>query len=447
VPPISVSAVSAPAYLRLIGACAALACAAWAAGAPAATSGPAGPARVALDENGVTVVDGRKLFPVGFTMPPPPDGRTPAGVDAYAELRAAGGTFIRTGPWLGESWDEPFIEKERRFQDAAARAGLLCLPWLKELSGVEPGNADQEAKLRRVVNLFKDHPGLGCWKGADEPEWGKEPVEPLERAKRIIGQLDPNHPVWIVHAPRGTVESLRRYNNTMDILGLDIYPVSYPPGAHSLLPNREISLVGDHAQIIMEVARGRAPRPLPVWMTLQIAWSGVAKEGRTLRFPTAHDERFMAYQAVINGARGLIFFGGHLPNTLTPEDRALGWNWRFWERALKSVVQELGDKSPLHPALVAPASTLPVKCKLPGVPHVQYKGVELLVREVGDDIFLFACKREGDTVHVEFSDLPPVEPAAEVMFESPRTVTVTDGKFTDWFAPFDVHVYRFRRQR
>ena len=26
------------------------------------------------------------------------------------------------------------------------------------------------------------------------------------------------------------------------------------------------------------------------------------------------------------------------------------------------------------------------------------------------------------------------------MYESPRKVEVMDGKFTDWFAPFEVHV-------
>jgi hypothetical protein len=30
------------------------------------------------------------------------------------------------------------------------------------------------------------------------------------------------------------------------------------------------------------------------------------------------------------------------------------------------------------------------------------------------------------------------------MFESPRRVQAKDGSFTDWFAPFEVHVYRFR---
>jgi hypothetical protein len=31
------------------------------------------------------------------------------------------------------------------------------------------------------------------------------------------------------------------------------------------------------------------------------------------------------------------------------------------------------------------------------------------------------------------------------MFESPRKVVAKNGKFTDWFGPFEVHVYRFKR--
>jgi len=48
-------------------------------------------------------------------------------------------------------------------------------------------------------------------------------------------------------------------------------------------------------------------------------------------------------------------------------------------------------------------------------------------------------------VKVEFSGLPASAGKGEVMFESPRTVEAKDGTFTDWFAPFEVHVYRFKQ--
>lgn len=378
----------------------------------------------------VLAIDGRKIFPIGFTLPPPPDGTTPEGRNAIEELAAAGATFMRTGAQGGD-WDDATIAREQKYLDAAARYGLHCLPYLRELARVETDA--QAAPLRALIRRFKDHPGLGAWKGDDEPEWAKRPLAPLIRARQIVAEEDPHHPIVIIHAPRGTVESLRRYNVTGDILGLDIYPIGYPPGANSLLPNKAISMVGDYTRMMGEVAAGQQP----VWMVLQIAWSGVIKPGKTLRFPTFPEERFMTYQAIINGARGLLYFGGNLEASLSETDRKYGWNWTFWRRVLRPVIEEIGAHSPLYPALLVGDATLPVACR--------QAGIEFRVREVNGELFLIACKRAGETALVEFTGLPPTAAAGEVMFESPRKVEAKEGKFADWFAPFDVHVYRFKR--
>jgi hypothetical protein len=388
---------------------------------------------VTVNADGVLVIDGRKTFPIGFTMPPPPDGKTPSGRDGTAELRSAGATFLRTGV-MARGWDDAAIEQERRWQDAAARNGMHCWVSLRELGSIGPDDAAKEVHLRRLVGQFKDHPGMGVWKGVDEPEWGKEPIEPMVRAYRIIHELDPDHPVGVTHAPRGTVATLRPYLATGDITGADIYPVGYPPGAHSLLPNKEISMVGDFTRTMREVADGRQP----VWMILQIAWSGVIPPGKTLRFPTFAQERFMAYQAIINGARGLIFFGGHITKAMPEEDAALGWNWTFWRRVQRPVVEEIGEDSPLYPALVAPDA--PLKVEVADAP-----GVEFCVREADDALFLLACKREGPTLRARFRGLPDWAGEGQVLYEAPRRVTAQNGELSDWFAPFDVHVYRFRR--
>jgi hypothetical protein len=67
------------------------------------------------------------------------------------------------------------------------------------------------------------------------------------------------------------------------------------------------------------------------------------------------------------------------------------------------------------------------------------------VREVGNDVFLLACKREGATIQARFSGLPERTTGGEVLFESPRKVEIKQEAFTDWFGPFEVHVYRFKR--
>ena len=36
-------------------------------------------AKCTINEDMVFVIDGKKVFPIGFTMPPPPEGKTPAG--------------------------------------------------------------------------------------------------------------------------------------------------------------------------------------------------------------------------------------------------------------------------------------------------------------------------------------------------------------------------------
>ena len=69
------------------------------------------------------------------------------------------------------------------------------------------------------------------------------------------------------------------------------------------------------------------------------------------------------------------------------------------------------------------------------------------MREVGRDVFVLACCRDPQkTAEVQFSGLPNDVGEGDVLFESPRKVTAKDGSFSDWFAPYDVHVYKFPRR-
>ena len=385
---------------------------------------------VTIDSNLVLNINGQKVFPIGFSPPPPPDGKTPDGKNAIEELADAGANFLRTGA-QHDGWNEQTLQLEQEYLNVAARYGLFCMPYLREYARIS--SDAQATKLRAIINRFKDYPALGVWKGADEPEWGKIPLAPLLRARQIIREEDPNHPIVIIQAPRGTAESLCKYDATGDIMGVDIYPISYPPGTHSLLTNKDISLVGDHARIISNAVQGKQP----FWMVLQISWSGVLKPGKTLRFPTFPEERFMTYEAIINGARGLFYFGGANEKSLSARDKELGWNWTFWKRVLEPVIEEIGTRSPLYPALVAPDSMCPIKVS-------GADGIEFCAREANGELFLLACQRGYKTEKVEFSGLPASIESGDVLYEEPRTVAVQHGKFTDWFAPFEVHVYRFK---
>lgn len=389
-----------------------------------------GASLVTVNADKVLTINGTKIFPIGFSPGPPTNGLTPAGGDALQELRDAGGILFRMSQ--STIWSPQVIADQQAALDWAAQHGMYCWVNLRELSAFSASDTTTPASLRNVVDTFRNHNALGLWKNFDEAWWGGVSVADLQRGYNVIKQEDLNHPVVQTHAPRGTVQDLQPYNVAADILALDIYPIGYPPGSHSLLTNKEISMVGDWTQFLGQVANGQKQ----YWLIEQIAWSGVTPPGKTLRFPTFPEARFMAYQAIINGARGLMFFGGNVSACMTASDAALGWNWTYWDKVLRPVVLELGDKSALAPALVVVNSTLPIQ-------RTGATDVEYCVRESGRDLFILACKREGSTVQVTFSGLPTWAGQGDLMFEDPRMVTASNGSFTDWFAPFEVHVYHF----
>lgn len=421
---------------------------------------------VAIDPaTGTLVVGGTSLFPIGLSNPPPPGSTTPAGRNGLEEVAANGVNFVRTGiaNWSIEFLDGQ-IAAQKELHAAAAAHGLRCWLWLgntPNLPRPAPSRppSENEQLLTKIVEAFRSDAALLAYKGIDEPRnpfRGDSWVRPagLVRAYEKLKTLDANHPLVIVQAPRSPVAQLIPYRPAFDITGVDIYPVSYPPGLHSDSPTLDVNVVGELAR-----KTRRAAGPKPFWMTLQIAWSGVipTKDNpRTVpRFPSLTQERFMAYEAIVNGARGLTFFGGHLTEVMTPGDAAAGWNWTFWRRTLRPVVSELASVD-LHPALVAENARAQVTTR-PRNPDI-----ELVTRRTPSHLYVIAVRTGGAVSLVDFAGLPRKRNGTaltkgEVLFEyiqqplpppvngsqKRRPVAVENGAFRDWFAPHDAHVYRF----
>jgi len=402
-------------------------------------------AKVAIHGD-TTELNGKKIFAISVAVLPPADGKTPGGKSAWQEFSDAGVNLARIVPSQnGENygWTDQGYQVARQYLDGLASAHMYAWLWLgDDIAHFTEKETAKQQKLKKLVETFKEHPALAFWKGEDEPLWGlmnaKEPgtktPDKLALPYKLIHQLDPNHPVVVIQAPRGTVKELAEYRPYLDITGMDVFPISYPPGGHlAKWPNHEISAVGDWTKIIVEAARGK-----PVWMTLQISFSGTATKGKTLRMPTFFEERFMTYDAIINGARGVNYFGGANPLSLNERDAKLGYNWTFWERVLKPLLAEINTNGPLAEALIAPNSESPLNCKA--------AAIELCAREVGGDLYILAASKEPrQTQQVEFTGLPTGAGEGVVLFEEPRKVTTQNGTLKDWFAPWDVHVYKFKK--
>jgi hypothetical protein len=393
---------------------------------------------------GNLLVDGRPVFPLGLSDPPPLGSTAPNGRDAWAEIAGAGAVFLRHYTvWKRTGLDEQLIAVAQEL-DAAPAHGLQL--WLA-LAGVDD-DLSRQALLDQVVDTFKGHPGLGAWKGVDEPAHGHVPVAGTVAVYHHLKQLDPHHPVVIVEAPRGpgptrqspdtrlTVAAIRPYAAACDVHGIDIYPI--PPGAHAGGPpvNTDISVVGDMTAIVA----GASPQKA-IWTTLQIAWTGTLPPHRVV-FPTLQQARFMAYDAVISGARGLFFFGGHLKGAMSAADRARGWNWTYWNHVQRPLLVELSDPDHRR-ALLAPHAGFSVAADA--------ADIALSARTAAGFLYLIAIRKSAHTTgRVHFSGLPAGIGHGTVLAHPAgnpaRPVTVSRGGFTDPspFAPHNARVYRFQ---
>jgi hypothetical protein len=404
--------------------------------------------RTAVDPaTGALLVAGRRVFPIGLSDPPPVDSTAPGtGRPAWEEIAQGGVTFVRNyTTWTAAGAAEQLLAVLHEL-GAAVEHGLQL--WLA-LAGVD-NDLSKQSLLDRIVNEVKGHAGLGAWKGADEPAHGHVPAAGCVAVHKRLQALDPNHPLVLIEAPRGpspnlqshdtplTVAAVKPYAAACDIHGIDIYPVSKPPGLHAGGPpvNTDISVVGDMTRLIRRASPGK-----PAWTTLQIAWSGVVPP-HPIVFPTFPQARFMAYDAIVAGARGLFFFGGQIRAVMNAADRQRGWNWTYWQRVLHPLLQELTDAAHM-PALTAPVSSRTIRASA--------ADVALSAREAGGFLYVIAVRRSPTTTGpVRFTGLPAAVKTGTVLAHPggnpARQVKVTAGAFTDPspFAPHNARVYRFR---
>ena len=372
-------------------------------------------------------VDGKSIFVVGaYALP---KGHT------LEQGKAMGFNLVCT-PADKTAWDN------------AQKAGLRVWHSFGGDMDFASGDAQQKrARIQAVVQQFKNHPALLYWESMDEPAWtDKDPArsrataEGLTEGYRFLKSLDPNHPVYLNHAPRNTVETLRRYNTAADILCADIYPVLprgiqtmyglTEDGRHGDLPNQTPSSVGQYAEKMRAVAGpGQS-----VFLVLQgFAWESLRdkdQDATKILYPTYVQSRFMAYHAIIHGVDGLLYWG----LAYVPGDQP-------YVKDLGRVLNELRD---LSPALVGP--TIPCK------PTILYQergstisqGIEMLAKRDGQTAYLIAANASIDPAAADFASLPPEFTKAkklDVLGEN-RSVPVKDGSFFDEFEGLGTHVYR-----
>jgi hypothetical protein len=404
----------------------------------ACLAGAARPATTTFDRSGTIQFDGRPTLPIVLSPGPALNSKTPWGTDGLAETTAAGVNVYRTGP--GGAWSAADINTALAWDRATAALHAYTWPNLGGYSLALPGSPEDAALAHVVDTLTNDPSGraIAFWKGRDEPWWGDFLPSQLQFAYcRVTSRGDPSwcdgevpldpSQLWVtIEAPKGTAADLAPYSSVTDVHGVDIYPVTL------IQPFPNLHRVGNWTRSLASVT------PLgPVWTTLQICASGsYDKTTGAFIVPTYQQERYMAYDAILNGAKALTFFGGNNSNCFSGTDSQFGWNWSFWQSVLKPLVQQLSATSPLEPALVNAANT----------PRITTGGtgteVELREGTSVDDLWLIAARSAAGSATVTFKGLPHWMHRGSVYTEN-RTITASKGTLRDRFGQWDVHVYHF----
>ena len=187
-------------------------------------------------------------------------------------------------------------------------------------------------------------------------------------------------------------------------------------------PSPELHGVGTWTERIASVTPSGA-----VWTTLQVCASG-SNDPETGEFvlPTARQERYMIYDAIINGARSLAFYGGNIFRCWNERDETLGWNWSFWETVLEDLVREISADSPIAPALVNPGTTRSLPSNEATTQVIARQGAS------ESELWVLAARHGEGSEAVTISGLPASITSGTVYTEG-RSVDVRDGSFTDTF--------------
>jgi hypothetical protein len=389
------------------------------------------------------------VFVIALSNPPPLGRKTPSGLDGLDAVVGAGVNLFRVGPnW--SPWTPGWIVRVKEWDEAAAARGVHTWINMNTLAGAHPRwrIAQRLTEVVRALLTGPSNVGIGLWKGADEPfVRGVAPRSLAFAYCRTTGRgdrrwcagqdpLDQSH-LWVtIEAPRGSAANLAPYSRYTDTHGVDVYPViDYANNRLAAEATAHLHLVGLWTRRLAAITPDHS-----VWTTLQICFSRSydPTTGRYL-LPTRTEERYMIYDAIINGARGLGFFGGDNPHCWNATDRAHAWNWTFWNQTLRPLITEINAKSQLAPVLVNAASTRRLITSDPATQAISRTATTPNGRE---QLWVIAARYGPGSRTVTITGLPTSIRRATVYTEG-RTLTANHESLTDVFRQWQVHVYKF----
>jgi len=244
-------------------------------------------AKVYIDENGFTVKNGKKIFPLGIFVGPSKytDDET------LRKISAAGFNTVLSYGYGTDNGQGEYLDRAKKHN----------LNVIYSLKGMYPkkrdGNMDYFLSLsRNLINRWKLHDALLAWYINDElnEAW----IPHIKRLYQVVKENDPDHPAYQVLYQENI---LSKYMDITDVIGMDSYPIGIAENLSQTIRRANLSVNTSLA------FRQSAGVPKGVWHVAQIMdWSTYKKMKPTP--PSLDEMRNLAYQAIISGAKGLLFY-------------------------------------------------------------------------------------------------------------------------------------------
>jgi hypothetical protein len=292
------------------------------------------------------------------------------------------------------------------------------------LSG-DYAQAEQLAsEIWKGLGAASPHPDLTVSKA---PERMAKLADGMLAGYEALKKLDAKHPVWMNHAPRNSIEQLTMFGKAADVVGCDIYPVPTKESGHSDLLDQSLASTGAYTLRMQESAPGK-----PVWMVLQgFGWSDLkepAKEDKhdVLKRPTYDQSRFMAYDSIVRGARGILYWG----TAYIEKDSQL------WQDLLRLA----GELNGLQEVLSAP--DLDAKMDVTYAPTWGSldRGVVILPKQVSGKNWLIIANEWREPLTYTLAKVPAADGTVYKDAASGAQATVEQGKLTLTITGNGVHV-------
>ncbi len=280
------------------------------------------PRKVTFDSVGRTIVDGKPFFPLGMYW------GTVTAEDLVVYTNGAPFNCLM-----------PYGRTEKAHLDLCEAVGVKVIygisGFFKSIAKAKTPQkaAEIEFKYPRAnLRRYRTHPAILAWYLADEVPAEYAPI--LAARRRMVHELDPDHPSWIVI---DWPSSVRPLIDGYDVFGMDPYPI----GNHGGKDRTEIARAAKSALSGRESTYGLKP----MWQVPQAFDWGYYRPTETnrteVRMPTCEEMRSMTWQAIAGGANGIVFYSFFdlLKRDNWPKERTAGG----WESAC-TVAKEVKAK-------------------------------------------------------------------------------------------------------